>query len=116
MDIAIKLVKSDVFSILFIYCFWLVKQFAETMFNTYYILYTGTELMKHVDPNAKDFSYQHSYPEYPEVPRPLLAAAWESNNYDAVDVLMDMNPNTRMLYSNEDEKSNPPKPIFFQVF
>lgn len=80
------------------------------------MLYTGTELMKHVDPNAKDFSYQHSYPEYPEVPRPLLAAAWESNNYDAVDVLMDMNPNTRMLYSNEDEKLNPPKPIFFQVF
>jgi hypothetical protein len=62
-----------------------------------------------------DYSYQHRYPEYPEVPRPILAAAWESNNYDAVDVLLDMEPDTRVLWTDDAESKNPPKPVFFQV-
>ena len=73
------------------------------------------ELLKNVDVNTRDFSYQHSYPEFPETPRPLLASAWESNNLEAVDVLMDMNPDTRILWSNEASTKNPPTPIFFQV-
>ena len=71
------------------------------------------ELLKAVDCNAKDYSYQYSYPHYPEVPRPLLAAAWESNNYDAVDVLMDMTPNTRVLWTNQSDM--PARPLFFHV-
>ena len=73
------------------------------------------ELLKNVDVNTRDFSYQHSYPEFPETPRPLLASAWESNNLEAVDVLMDMNPDTRILWSNEASTKNPPTPIFFQL-
>lgn len=73
------------------------------------------ELLKNVDVNTRDFSYQHSYPEFPETPRPLLASAWESNNLEAVDVLMDMNPDTRILWSNEESTKNPPTPIFFQL-
>lgn len=75
----------------------------------------GTDLVKSVDPNTSDYSYQYNYPDSPEVPRPLLAAAWETNSYDTVDVLMDMNPNTRALYSNEPDTVNPPKPLFFQL-
>ncbi|KAK3096982.1 hypothetical protein FSP39_005355 [Pinctada imbricata] len=73
----------------------------------------GVEVMNGVDCNAKDHSYQHAFPDFPEVPRPLLAAAWESNNFEAVDVLMDMNPDTRVLWTNEKESINAPKPIFF---
>lgn len=71
--------------------------------------------MKDVDSNAMDYSYQHKYPEFPEVPRPILAAAWESNNYDAVDVLLEMEPDTRVLWTDDAESKNPPKPLFFQV-
>lgn len=73
------------------------------------------ELLKNVDVNTRDFSYQHSFPEFPETPRPLLASAWESNNFDAVDVLMCMKPDTRILWTNEESSRNPPKPIFFQL-
>lgn len=75
----------------------------------------GIELLKDVDSNAMDYSYQHKYPEFPEVPRPILAAAWESNNYDAVDVLLEMEPDTRVLWTDDAESKNPPKPLFFQV-
>ncbi|XP_062571871.1 uncharacterized protein LOC134233834 [Saccostrea cucullata] len=75
----------------------------------------GIELLKGVDCDAKDYSYQHKYPEFPEVPRPILAAAWESNNYDAVDVLLDMEPDTRVLWTDDTESKNPPKPLFFQI-
>uniref|UniRef100_A0A8W8HLX3 Uncharacterized protein n=1 Tax=Magallana gigas TaxID=29159 RepID=A0A8W8HLX3_MAGGI len=75
----------------------------------------GIELLKDVDSNAMDYSYQHKYPEFPEVPRPILAAAWESNNYDAVDVLLEMEPDTRVLWTDDAESKNPPKPLFFQI-
>jgi len=71
--------------------------------------------MKNVDVNTKDYSYQYDFPDYPEVPRPLLAAAWETNSFDTVDVLMDMKPDTRVLYTNRKESECPPKPLFFQV-
>lgn len=73
------------------------------------------ELLKSVDVNTRDFSYQYAYPEYPETPRPLLASAWESNNFDAVDVLMNMKPDTRVLWTYEGSSKNPPKPVFFQL-
>ncbi|KAL5005264.1 hypothetical protein ScPMuIL_018720 [Solemya velum] len=71
--------------------------------------------LSNIDVNTKDHSYQYQYPSYPEVPRPLLASAWESDSYEAVDVLMDLRPDTRTLYSNESEEKNPEKPIFFQL-
>lgn len=76
-------------------------------------LLLDAELLKNVDVNTKDFSYQYAYPEFPEHPRPLLASAWESNNLDAVDVLMNMKPDTRVLWTYEER--SPPKPVFFQV-
>ena len=85
-------------------------------FDTAWVYFSvGIELLKDVDSNAKDYSYQHKYPEFPEVPRPILAAAWESNNYDAVDVLLEMEPDTRALWTDDAESKNPPKPLFFQV-
>lgn len=71
--------------------------------------------MKTTNPNACDYSYQYEYPSYPPVPRPLLAACWETNSLDTVDVIMNMNPDTRVPYTYEDESKNPPKPLFFQV-
>lgn len=84
--------------------------------RTVVFIYIDAELLKSVDVNTRDFSYQYAYPEYPETPRPLLASAWESNNFDAVDVLMNMKPDTRVLWTYEGSSKNPPKPVFFQVF
>ena len=84
-----------------------------SLYADYFLV--GIELLKDVDSNAKDYSYQHKFPEFPEVPRPILAAAWESNNYDAVDVLLEMEPDTRALWTDDAESKNPPKPLFFQV-
>lgn len=87
----------------------------KTFLHCNFHILPGIELLKDVDSNAMDYSYQHKYPEFPEVPRPILAAAWESNNYDAVDVLLEMEPDTRVLWTDDAESKNPPKPLFFQV-
>ena len=68
-----------------------------------------------MDVNTKDYSYQYHYKDYPEVPRPVIAASWESNSFEAVDVIMELNPNTRVLWTAGPESKNPPKPVFFQV-
>ncbi|XP_041369600.1 uncharacterized protein LOC121383575 [Gigantopelta aegis] len=71
--------------------------------------------MNNIDINTRDYSYQYRYPDYPEVPQPLLAALWEKDIFEIVDILMEMKPDTSVLYSNEPESKSPPKPLFFQV-
>lgn len=65
------------------------------------------------DVNTVDHSYQFYYPVSPEVPQPLLAAVWETNNYEVIDVLMQHHPNTSVLYANQ--KWSHPMPLFFHV-
>ena len=71
--------------------------------------------MNNIDINTRDVSYQYRYPDYPEVPQPLLAALWEKDIYEVVDILMEMKPDTSVLYSHEPESKSAPKPLFFQV-
>lgn len=68
-----------------------------------------------MDVNTKDFCYQYHWHDTPVVPRPLVAASWESNSYEAVDVIMELSPDTRVLWTPENESQNSPKPVFFQV-
>lgn len=70
-------------------------------------------IITNMDVNAKDYGYQYHYKEYPASPRPVIAASWESNNYEAVDVIMELKPDTRVLWTPDSK--NPPKPVFFQV-
>lgn len=73
-------------------------------------------IIKNMDVNAKDYCYQYHWRDTPVAPRPVVAASWESNNFEAVDVIMELNPDTRMLWTPEHESKNPPKPVFFQLF
>ena len=67
----------------------------------------------YIDVNTKDFSHTLQFGHHPHTPQPLLAAAWEQNNYDIVDAIMEFQPDTSIMYSNgQDER---PKPLFFQV-
>ena len=68
-----------------------------------------------MDVNTKDHSYQFHWKDTPVCPRPVIAASWESNSYESVDVIMELNPNTRVLWTQDHEVNMPPKPIFFQV-
>lgn len=68
-----------------------------------------------MDVNSKDYCYQFHWRDTPVSPRPVIAASWESNNFEAVDVIMELNPDTRVLWTPENESINPPKPVFFQV-
>ncbi|XP_033750903.1 uncharacterized protein LOC117335091 [Pecten maximus] len=70
--------------------------------------------MDNVDINVTDHSYQYRYPDYPEVPLPLLAALWEGNMEETVFALLDMGVDTSMLFSYNPD-IEPPKPLFFQV-
>ena len=72
-------------------------------------------IISNMDVDTKDHSYQYHFREYPEVPRPVIAASWESSSYESVDVIMELNPNTRVLWTPGPESTNPPKPVFFQV-
>lgn len=72
-------------------------------------------IISNMDVNTKDHSYQYNFRGYPECPRPVVAASWESNNFEAVDVIMELNPNTRVLWTPGPESTNPPKPVFFQI-
>ena len=78
-----------------------------------FIRFSG--IINNMDVNTKDYSYQYHFQEYPEVPRPVVAASWESNSYESVDVIMELNPNTRVLWTPGPESKNPSKPVFFQV-
>ncbi|KAJ8304772.1 hypothetical protein KUTeg_018355 [Tegillarca granosa] len=71
-------------------------------------------IMENIDINTKDHSYQYNYVDYQCVPQPLLASAWEQNDYGVVDVLMELGVDTATVFSygGVDEK---PKPLFFQL-
>ncbi|XP_052276622.1 uncharacterized protein LOC127875909 isoform X2 [Dreissena polymorpha] len=73
-------------------------------------------IINNMDVNTKDFCYQYHWRDTPVSPRPLLAASWESNSFEAVDVIMELNPDTRVLWSMDVDTKNPPKPVFFQLF
>lgn len=70
--------------------------------------------MDNIDINSKDHSYQYRYPEYPEVPLPILAALWEGNMEENIAILLEMGVDTSVLFSYNPEVE-PPKPLFFQV-
>ncbi|KAL5004081.1 hypothetical protein ScPMuIL_017537 [Solemya velum] len=71
-------------------------------------------LMENINVSIKDMSYQYRYPDYPDVPQPLLAAVWETGILECVDTLMDLGVDTQVLYSNR-MPEDPPKPLFFQL-
>ncbi|XP_060065525.1 uncharacterized protein LOC132545870 [Ylistrum balloti] len=70
--------------------------------------------MDTIDINVTDYSYQYRYPDYPEVPLPVLAALWEGDMEDNIAVLLGMGVDTSVLFSYNPEVE-PPKPLFFQV-
>ena len=65
------------------------------------------------DVNTQDVSYMYRYPNSPRVPQPLLAAAWEQDNYDIIDLLMTYKPDTSLVYVNHRWKQQ--MPLFFHV-
>ncbi|XP_076443494.1 uncharacterized protein LOC143281995 [Babylonia areolata] len=73
------------------------------------------DIMKNMDINARDSSYQYGYPDYPSCPRPLLAGVWETNNYDMVAELMKMEPDLSVPFRFEPEAHHKAKPLFFYV-
>lgn len=73
------------------------------------------DIMKNMDINTRDISYQYGYPDYPSSPRPLLAAVWETNNYDMVVELMKMEPDLSVPFRFEPEAHHKAKPLFFYV-
>ena len=70
-------------------------------------------LSGNADVNTQDCSYLYHYPNSPQVKQPLLAAAWELDNCDVIDVLMKCHPDTSQLYVNHRWKQ--PMPLFFHV-
>ncbi|XP_035829763.1 uncharacterized protein LOC101849275 [Aplysia californica] len=70
-------------------------------------------ILTNISVNTLDLSHQQRYPDYPEAPQPLLAATWETNSFDAVDTLMDLNPDTSVLYACD--KALTPKPLVFHL-
>lgn len=71
------------------------------------------DIMKNMDVNAKDCSYQYGYPDYPISPKPLLASVWETNNYEMVAELMTLEPDSGVPYRFEPEAHHTAKPLFF---
>ncbi|XP_045216690.2 uncharacterized protein LOC123566547 isoform X1 [Mercenaria mercenaria] len=72
-------------------------------------------IISNMDVNTKDYCYQYHWSDAPVSPRPIIAASWESNNFEAVDVIMELKPDTRVLWTPDHDYKNPPKPVFFQV-
>ena len=67
-----------------------------------------------VDINTKDQLYQASYPDSPEVPRPLLAAIWEQGRDNEVDFLLSLGVDTAVLHPKADNIFEK-EPLFFHV-
>lgn len=78
-----------------------------------YSLYAG--ILKNADINTRDVSWQINYPEHPETSKPLLAAVWEIGLPMLVDVALDLNPNTAVVYRENSKITNKAKPLFFHV-
>ena len=72
-----------------------------------------TGILVNFDINTADASFQARYRDCPDVEQPLLAATWEVNSYDAVDTLMELRPDTSVLYQPLPEQ--PARPLFFHV-
>ncbi|XP_076443630.1 uncharacterized protein LOC143282063 [Babylonia areolata] len=70
-------------------------------------------ILVNFDVDTADVSYQARFQDCPEVPQPLLAATWEVNTYDAVDALMELHPNTSVLFAPL--PNQPPRPLFFHI-
>ncbi|GFN80508.1 acyl-CoA-binding domain-containing protein 6 [Plakobranchus ocellatus] len=70
--------------------------------------------LQNCDVNTRDITYQVRYPDFPESSQPLVAAVWETNNYDAVKALLDLGPDTGQLYYTD--KNIIPWPASFQLF
>lgn len=83
------------------------------MNRSYIILFSG--IVKNIDVNFKDYSYQYGYPDYPVTPIPLLAAVWETNNRDMVSQLISLGPDTNVPFKFEPEAHHRGKPLFFYV-
>ena len=47
------------------------------------------------------------------LPQPLLVSTWATNSYDAVSAIMDLTPDTTVLYSPD--KALTPAPVTFHV-
>ncbi|KAL3866690.1 hypothetical protein ACJMK2_043971 [Sinanodonta woodiana] len=73
-------------------------------------------IVNNMDVNTRDHSYQFKWIGYPCNPRPLVSASWETGNYETVDVIMDLNPDMRVLWTPDPDGTNPAKPLFFQLF
>ncbi|XP_071118452.1 putative ankyrin repeat protein RF_0381 [Haliotis cracherodii] len=69
-----------------------------------------------VDVNTKDHSYQFSYPDFPEEPQPLLAAAWEKDVFEVLEFVMTFKPDTNVLYAPISDPQMSPNPLFFHMF
>ena len=69
------------------------------------------------DPNYNMFEnidFQLADPDkFPRVSQPLIAAAWEQENYDVIEMLMTYKPDVSSLYANQTTQE--PKPLFFHV-
>ena len=74
-----------------------------------------SDIMKNMDVNTRDSSYQYQYKDYPTCPRPLLAAVWEINSLDMVNELMCMHPDSSVPFRFEPEAHHTAKPLFFYV-
>lgn len=67
-----------------------------------------------VDINTKDHMYQASFPNSPEVPRPLIAAVWEQGRSDSVDFLLSLGVDTTTLQPISDNIFEK-EPLFFHL-
>ncbi|ESO94574.1 hypothetical protein LOTGIDRAFT_232377 [Lottia gigantea] len=70
---------------------------------------------KNCDPDFIDIAHEQFSPQRSVAPQPLLAATWETNRLSAVEVLMDLKPDTNILYSTNPPVI-PPKPLYFHLF
>ncbi|XP_052794687.1 uncharacterized protein LOC128227844 isoform X2 [Mya arenaria] len=73
-------------------------------------------IVNNMNVNTRDYCYQFHWRDTPVCPRPIVAASWESNSYESVDVVMEMQPDTRVLWTPDYDTRNQPKPVFFQLF
>lgn len=72
-------------------------------------------IMKNMDVNAKDYSYQYGYPDYPTSPLPLLASVWGTNNLGMIVELMRLCPDTAVPFRFEPDAHHQRKPLFFYL-
>ncbi|XP_025078053.1 uncharacterized protein LOC112554486 [Pomacea canaliculata] len=72
-------------------------------------------IIRSIDINTKDYSYQYSYRDYPTAPLPLLASVWETNSYSMVSEFLSLGPDTNVPFKFEPEAHHMMKPLFFYL-